>query len=209
MKRWIPVLLALALLPVFALAADAEIPQLDPSGAGIEARAIGSESDAIAYAKALWESDYLLEDTNGLTWAVEENDGVYFVTAGDEMNRLAVHFGGDGVVTYLYNGLSHFSDARISPDAQINDPDALCMYLLDFVDALSPGTSDRIEAFHPQEDVSYWQDRTFATFAGYIFSMDGKDGDTYSLFTVEVSPRVRVVNYAVGIPLSVLDSGVG
>ena len=47
------------------------------------------------------------------------------------------------------------------------------------------------------------------TFAGYIFSMDGKDGDTYSLFTVEVSPRVRVVNYAVGIPLSVLDSGVG
>ena len=205
MKRWIPILLALVLLPVSALAADVEIPQIDPAGAGIEARAIPSEDDAIAYAKALWASDYLHEDTNGLTWAVEENDGVYFVTAGDEKNQLAVHFGGDGIVTYLYNGISHFSDARISPDMQMSDPDTLCMYLLDFVDALSPGMSDRIEAFRPQE-VSCWQDHTFAALAGYIFS---EDGDTYSLFTMEVSPQVRVVNYSVGIPMSVVDSGIG
>ena len=209
MKRWLPLLLALALLPAAALAADMDIPQIDPAAAGIAARPIAGADEAIAYAKALWGSDYLLEDTKNLTWAVEENNGVYFVTAGDELNQLAAHFGADGIVAYLHNENSRFSDARITKGAQISDPDAVCAYLLNFVDALSPGAADRLEAFSPNEEVSFWQDRTYATFTGYCFSEDGKEGNTYSLFTVEVSPQVRVVDYAVGIPMSVLDKGVG
>jgi hypothetical protein len=190
-------------------AASPAVPHIDPAGANIQAHTITSQEDAVAYAQALWASGYLKQDTAGLDFSVVENNGVYFVTAGEDANQLSIHFGGDGVVTYLYNGVSHFSDARLYTDHQYEDcKEALAEYLLSFVDALNPGNSDTIEAFHGQEETAYGDSR-FVTFLGYTYGGDGEEDDSYSLFVVEVFPEVRVVNYAVGIPMSTLYSGVG
>ena len=51
MKRWLPLLLALALLPAAALAADMDIPQIDPAAAGIAARPIANADEALYRSK--------------------------------------------------------------------------------------------------------------------------------------------------------------
>ena len=185
------------------------IPRIDPAGANIQAHTIASQEDAIAYAQALWASEYLKQDTAGQTWSVVENNGVYYVTAGEGASQLSAHFGGDGIVTYLYNGVSSFSNARLTRDNRYGEQkEALADYLLSFVDALSPEASNTIEAFHDQEDTAYGDSR-FVAFLGYTYGGDGEEDDSYSLFVVEVFPELRVVNYAVGIPMSTLHSGIG
>lgn len=203
------VLLACAPFGGAFAAAAPEIPDIDPSEANIQARAIQSQEDALAYAQVLWASAYLHQDTDGLVWSVEENKGVYYVTAGEEASQLSVHFGSDGIVNYLYNGMSGFSDARLAQENRFDEhQEALADYLLSFVDALQPGDADGIEAFHGQEETAY-ADSRYVTLLGYTFGGDGEKDDTYSIFVIEILPELRVVNYATGIPLSTLNSGVG
>ncbi len=185
-----------------------EILKINPSGAGIEARQITSEEEAIAYAKVLWQSEYLAEDIAGLDWGVEEIDGVYYVTASNEDFALIAHFGGDGVVSYLHNGLSRYDYASPTQEDVEDQKQEITQYLLNFVDALRPGDSDRIEAFHFESETAY-TDQFYVTFIGYTYAQNETQIDTYSLFVVQISPVVRVVNYAIGIPQSTLYSGVG
>jgi hypothetical protein len=207
MKRFLIVLLALALLPVAAFAADIEIPQLDPAGAGIAARPIASEDDAIAYAKALWASDYLYENTEGMLWRAQANDGVYEVTARTDANGiadLAAQFGADGVVTYLFNGVSR-SDFCYLSVYDGTDEAALAAYLLNFTDALNPGASAMIEELQALPEAIAYDDRVLLCFNAPIIGGDGAIVE----FKVEITTRVRVVDYIVFVPLQPSPNSLG
>lgn len=199
----------MALVGAFATAEVAKavsLPQVEASE--IQAHEITSQADAIDYAKTLWQSEYLAQDIAGLTWSVEENDGEYYVTAGEETSKLIAHFGTDGVVTYLYNGPSGCDNARITDTTCEDQQDDLAMYLLGFVDALNAGDSDKIEAFQLGEQTAL-DDCSYVTFLGFTYSPEPDGVDTYSLFTIQLAPVVRVVNYSTGIPQSVIGGGVG
>ena len=184
-----------------------EILQIDPVKSEIEARPIQSQEDAIAYAKTLWQSDYLAQDIDGMRWGVEKSGDIYYITADNDTQKLQVHFGADGVVTYLRNGFSKF-DYGFPTQDDYEDQEDLCQYLLNFVDALHPGDSDRIEAFHYEGELAH-NSSSFISYIGYTFARDETEQDTYSLFVVQISPVIRVVNYAIGIPQSALTEGLG
>jgi len=207
MKRWILILLTLVLLPVSALATDIEIPQINPETAGIAARPIASADEAIAYAKALWASGYLDENTDGMLWRAEMLDGAYVITARTDANGiadLAAHFGADGVVTYLYNGIGR-SEFCSTSAYDGTDEKALAAYLLAFADALQPGVSARIQGPEALPDAIAYADRVLVRFNGPI--EDG--GGEVAIFTIEISPRIRVVDYIVMVPLQPSENSVG
>jgi hypothetical protein len=207
MKRWVPLLLALVLLPFSAFAVDIEIPQIDPAAAGIAARSITSEDDAIAYAQTLWASNYLYENTDGMIWRADLNDGVYTVTAGthfDGIDELTVQFGSDGIVTYLYNGISR-SDFCRSGTYDGTDEAALAAYLLNFTDALNPGAGAALENLKAVPEAIVYSDRMILHFNTPITGGDG----VIAMFNVEISPRVRVVDYNVFVPLAPADNSRG
>ena len=207
LKRFFIFLLALALLPAAALAADMDIPQIDPAAAGIAARPIANADEAIAYAKALWASAYLDTDTAGMAWRADVRDGEYQVTARTDTNSiadLAAYFGADGVVTYLYNGIGR-SEACSSAAYDGAGETALAAYLLDFADALNPGSSAQIRDLEALPDAIAYPDRMLIHFNGPVIG----GGGAVAMFTVALSPRVHVVDYLVMVPLPPSDNSVG
>ena len=207
MKRFLILLLLLAVLPAFALAADIEIPQIDPSAAGIAARPIASEDDAVAYAQALWASDYLYENTDGMIWLADLNDGVYTVTARtyfDGSDELTAIFGADGSVVHLYNGISRSDPCRSGVFNGTGEA-ALIAYLLDFTDALNPGAAAALESPKRSPIAIVYSDRMLIHFEAPITGDDG----TVAFFTVEVSPRVRILDYYVFVPLAPAENSRG
>ena len=207
MKRFLILLLALALLPVSALAADVEIPQIDPAAAGIAARPIASQDDAIAYAKALWASDYLYENTEGMLWLADLNDGVYEVTARTDANGIAdlvAEFGADGSVTHLFNGISRSDPSRSGTYDEIDEA-ALIAYLFAFKDALNPGAAAALERPKRSPKAIVFSDRILLHFEAPIADGNG----TVAFFAVEVLPQVRILDYRVFIPLAPSENSRG
>lgn len=209
MKRCLSVLLALLLLSAASLAAAYDIPQIDPAGAGLAARPITSGDDAVAYAQALWASDYLLEAADGLTWTADLRDGVYTVTARTNSNpgaEVTAIFGADGAVMQLYNSLTRFDAATCDLSAYDGTGEAeLTAYLLDFLNALRPGASAGIQSIRPWPELLTYPDLTVVTFTG---TRNDKDGTEIKI-SVEVSPRVRILDYYVFVPLAPAPNSVG
>lgn len=206
MKRLYILLSVLVVLLFTGFAATYSVPQpqAEPQEETIASRPLSSEEDAIAYAKALWQSDYLLENTNGLAWYAQAENGMYYVTAGGNQGQLYANISNSGNVTYLYNGLAYFDSIPLTGGISEPRQDELTQYLRDFTDALQPGASTHIRSFAARRGTVTDRDNTFGLFMGYADGAQNSEADTYTLFVVQVAPRLRVVNYSVGLPV---DSG--
>jgi|GEM_PF-6877156 len=200
MKRLYILLSALLVLLVFGFAAIYTVPQTTPPAEDIAPRPLSSEADAIACAKALWQSGYLLENLDGLAWYAYVENGNYYVTASGDEGELYSHFSHEGVVSYLYNGLSRFDETPLTEAPCEPRQDDLTQYLLAFIEALHPGGTGRIKGFEKQLEAVTYPDRIFNVLKAY----DDNNGkaDTYTLFVVQVSPQLRVVSYSAGIPVN-------
>ncbi len=198
MKRLYILISALFILLFSGLAAVYKVPPSQPQDTGPEARPITTAQEAIDYAKALWQSEYLLQDTEALSWYAQREDDRFYVTAGIGDSQLYLHLDGDGGVPYLYNGLAQFDDTPIMQGTLEPRQDEVTQFLLDFLDVFRPGASARISSFASQREEITSHGCTFDVLMGY-----NQDSETYTFFVVQVAPRMRVVSCTMDM---VLDS---
>lgn len=173
------------------------IPAISQS-AGFTPRSVADEADAIAYFRELAQMEYLQWDlTNDLTFEVTRQDGEYSVSALREENGPGSRaiFSESGHVRYLNTDATFWDYSWSDSNLYQNDAETqeeVARYLLDFADTLNPGAADRIEAMQYADEDKFGK-MHFLTFMG----LAGGD-DVYTKFVAEVTPEVRVIQYAEG-----------
>ena len=173
------------------------IPAISQS-AGFTPRSVADEADAIAYFRELAQMEYLQWDlTNDLTFEVTRQDGEYSVSALREENGPGSRaiFSESGHVRYLNTDATFWDYSWSDSNLYQNDAETqeeVARYLLDFADTLNPGAADRIEAMQYADEDKFGK-MHFLTFMG----LAGGD-DAFSKFVAEVTPEVRVIQYAEG-----------
>ena len=185
-------------LPEFALPAEATIPVFTEATDDL----FGTEEEAIAMAKAWWQSSFLHQDISGIDhWSAyrpDEHSWDWWVFGGsDPEHQLYMELRGDGVIRGFSNGLAELpgkdewaEDGAISMGSRL---ESVCHYLRSFY-AQTIGGYDAVEGF------SYMGARHSVGADGtdnwYLVFSDpwvcGEEG-TVLRTEVQVLPVVRVV----------------
>ena len=138
-------------LPEFTLPAEATIPIFTVESDDM----FGTEEEAIAMAKAWWQSSYLNQDISGIepwhAYRPDEHTWSWWVIAGsDPDHQLFMELRGDGLIRGFSNGLADLpgkdewaEDGAISMGSRL---EGVCKYLRSFY-AHTVGGFDAVEGF--------------------------------------------------------------
>ncbi|MEG2185815.1 MAG: M56 family metallopeptidase [Clostridia bacterium] len=195
------VLACILLLGAFATAEYQPIPKIPTLAQdnAIPKRVIQSNEDAIAFAKALWQSEALQCDITGMTWnVISKSEEIYDVQTlmSESGKNMMTMLNADGHVRALYNNNTALDRGMLEAAHLYADhtelQDELARYLLHFTEQLNPGSSNKIEAMSLIEEMKCEE--------GYFVVFHG-EGETVSRYVVQVLPQVRVVQYSENIQI--------
>ena len=188
-----------ALVGAFATAEQGVIPDLTTyanTGTGEAVpvtRPIANEQEALAYARELWSGPYLNADMEGAAWEVEaltDPDEYYVRATWPDGVTDTLGITPDGHVRYVSNQRARVDSAAAANSVYDDSTvESMAMYLLEFVEVVSPGTADTIEALTYTGE-GYFDGSRFVSFMGPV----GPD-NSYISFTLQAYPEVRVVLY--------------
>ena len=193
MKKIFALLVLLVMLCTSACAL--EIPEVTP----VTLRAVESAEDAIAYAKEIWQHDFIAGYRDGLEWRADWIGGMYEIYADDAENgerALSLAVLPDGQIAYLLNVES---GARYAADygTDVYDQDVpllsdLEQFAVEAFDSLAPEVdADQLllDSFREETNlddcyfVDFWQPMPK--------EIEGK-GNVHRHIYLQVAPQVRV-----------------
>ena len=190
------------------------VPEVPEFTSGLNVREIGSDEDAVAYAKEIWNMDYFgAGDLSGYEWrASQTDDGRYVVYGSDPKDTpdhfLQTEFGRDGAVTLIRNAASDMDLAGPRGDeryeaGEFDDVRAqISSRMLMLAGILEPGaTAEYLASQEYNEGHGNW----YAAYEGVAFRKNSdfmtfyteKNWETgyRTKFIVQITPEIRVVYF--------------
>ena len=213
MKRLAAALLALAMF-LGAGAALAEVPE---RGSVLNVREISAKEDALAYAKEIWQLDFLGADISGIpedAWTVDGgvDEGFWTVTAetGDD-SEMQCMFAPDGAVKYVSNlpGSVALAVEEDFSSIEEEDEDAAvavrdeidAKFLYPFLKTVNPGLYDVYLETYPEAPLH----DVLTHYNGTLVTEDGSFNLSYSetwefdeyrmKYIMQTSPEYRIVYF--------------
>lgn len=155
---------------------------------------LSDEAAAVTYARSLWHSADLSQDTAGFAFVAAPSDGGgWTVTGSDGKAELSLSVDGTGV--FLSNGavLQGYDQSFACEPPRRHDGDwyaRLSSYLMDFAARMEPDAARLIQGMrYPDERINP-DGRRYVT----AWGVDGA-GQTLRVFRVQVEPVFRVILY--------------
>lgn len=155
---------------------------------------LSDEAAAVTYARSLWHSADLSQDTAGFAFVAAPSDGGgWTVTGSDGEAELSLSVDGTGV--FLSNGavLQGYDQSFACDPPRRHDGDwyaRLSSYLMDFAARMEPDAARLIQGMRYPDERMNPDGRRYVT----AWGVDGA-GQTLRVFRVQVEPVFRVILY--------------